>query len=131
MLRFETYYRPAPWGGRRLAEELGRTLPEGPIGEAWELVDLAERQSRVAEGEQRGQTLGELWRAGGLGGSAKGAFPFLLKWIDTHDWLSVQVHPDAQACAKLGSGAPKSEAWFIAHAEPGAVMLLGHYPGLD
>ncbi len=131
MLRFAPYYQAAPWGGRRLAEELGRTLPEGPIGEAWELCDLDERQSLVAQGPLAGSSLGELWRAGGLGGTARGEFPFLLKWLDTREWLSVQVHPSGEACARLGHGKPKTEAWYVARAEPGAVLLAGHYPGLD
>ena len=131
MLRFEPIYTSRSWGGRRIEHELGRTLPSGPIGESWELVDLGERQSRVIEGHHAGKTLGELWRAGMLGGSATGSFPFLVKWIDTEDKTSVQVHPDAAACAKLGKGQPKSEVWYIANADPGAVILLGHYPGLD
>ncbi|MBI3179316.1 MAG: class I mannose-6-phosphate isomerase, partial [Deltaproteobacteria bacterium] len=48
-----------------------------------------------------------------------------------HDWLSVQVHPSAEACARLGHGTAKTEAWYVAHAEAGAVLLAGHYPGLD
>lgn len=131
MIRFEPYYQPAAWGGRRLEEELGRRLPEGPIGESWELVELPERHSRVARGAHEGKLLGELWRAGALGGSAEGPFPFLLKWLDTSAWLSVQVHPDEQACAKAGKGRPKTEAWFVAHLEPKSRLLLGHYPGLD
>jgi mannose-6-phosphate isomerase len=32
---------------------------------------------------------------------------------------------------RSGKGDPKSEAWYVAHAEPQAPILLGHYPGLD
>ena len=131
MLRFTPHYQPALWGGRRLEEEFGRRLPEGHIGESWELVELPERESRVAHGALSGQQLGSLWRAGALGGSAQGQFPFLLKWIDAAQKLSVQVHPDAAACAQLGHGQPKTEAWYVAYAEPQATLLVGHYPGLD
>ncbi|MBI5511785.1 MAG: class I mannose-6-phosphate isomerase [Deltaproteobacteria bacterium] len=131
MLRFEPFYQPAPWGGRRFDNELGRKIPDGPVGEAWELVDLGDRQSRVAAGAHAGKTLGELWRAGALGGSAQGPFPFLVKWLDTEDKTSVQVHPSRAACDKLGHGLPKSEVWYVANADPGAVILAGHYPGLD
>ncbi|MEE8409183.1 MAG: type I phosphomannose isomerase catalytic subunit [Myxococcota bacterium] len=131
MLRFEPQYEALPWGGRRLEFEFSRHLPEGPVGESWELVDLDERQSLVADGPRQGATLGELWREGALGGSAKDAFPFLLKWLDTNDKLSVQVHPEAEACERLGKGSPKTEAWYVAHAEPGATLMAGHYPGFD
>lgn len=131
MIRFAPYYEKRPWGGRRLAEELGREIPEGTIGEAWELVELPERESVALAGPHAGKTLGELWRAGLLGGSARGRFPFLLKWLDTDDRLSVQVHPDEAATVRLGAGAPKTEAWYVAHANPGAALFVGHYPGLD
>lgn len=130
MLRFKPQYKPAIWGGRRLAEELGRNLPEGPVGESWELVELDSGESVVGKGELEGKKLGDLWRSGALGGSAKGRFPFLLKWLDTTQRLSVQVHPDEKVAAKLG-GQPKTEAWYIAQNDPKATILLGHYPGLD
>lgn len=131
MLRFTPYYQPAIWGGRRLGDAFGRQLPEGRIGESWELVELPERHSEVAAGPRAGSKLGDLWRQGALGGSAAGPFPFLLKWIDAAESLSVQVHPDEAACARLGHGRPKTEAWYVVEAEPNGVLLIGHYPGLD
>lgn len=131
MIRFEPYYQTAVWGGRRFEEEFGRTLPEGPIAESWELAELEERESRVASGPLEGKGIGELWRSGALGGSAKGRFPFLLKWLDAAQRLSVQVHPDGAACERLGTGTPKTEAWYVAQADPKAALLVGHYPGLD
>ncbi|MEZ0311776.1 MAG: type I phosphomannose isomerase catalytic subunit [Myxococcota bacterium] len=131
MLRFVPQYQKVPWGGRRLETQFGRALPEGPIGESWELVELESHESTVASGPFAGATLGSLWRDGKLGGSAQGPFPFLLKWLDTTQWLSVQVHPDEAGVKRSGKGDPKSEAWYVAHAEPQAPILLGHYPGLD
>ncbi|OGQ79310.1 MAG: hypothetical protein A2289_06820 [Deltaproteobacteria bacterium RIFOXYA12_FULL_58_15] len=131
MLRFEPEYKMVPWGGRRLEDEFGRTLPDGPVGESWELVDLENHKSCVAQGPHMGKTLGELWRAGAMGGSAKGAFPFLLKWLNSENKLSVQVHPDESACENVEGAQPKTESWFVAHTEPGATLLLGHYPGID
>ncbi len=131
MLRFAPIYKQNPWGGTRFATELSRRVPPGVIGESWELVEIDGHESRVTRGQSEGRSLGELWRAGALGGSAKGPFPFLLKWLDTRQKLSVQVHPDEAAVKRLGKGAPKSEAWLVAAAEAGAVLLVGHYPGLD
>lgn len=131
MFSFDPEYKAVPWGGRRLTEEFGRSLPDGPIGESWELVELDGHHSAVADGPRAGEKLGDLWRAGLLGGSGDGPFPFLLKWIDSDDLLSVQVHPDQAACEQLGTGRPKSEAWCVAHAQPRAKLYLGHYPGLD
>jgi mannose-6-phosphate isomerase len=133
-LRFEPILKERVWGGRRLAA-LGKPLPEEgpPIGESWELSDLPEGQSRVADGALAGITLGELVRERGseLLGPASldgGAFPLLVKTIDAAETLSVQVHPDVDAAARLG-GRPKSEAWVILDASPGAVLYLGLRPG--
>jgi mannose-6-phosphate isomerase len=132
MIRFNPLYQALPWGGRKLASEFDRVgLPDGPVGESWELVDLDTHASVAISENYAGATLGELWRSGVLGGSAQGEFPFLLKWIDAAQRLSVQVHPDSDACARLGSGSPKTEAWYVVHADPEALLMMGHYPGLD
>lgn len=131
MIRFLPIYKPTIWGSNRLATEFGRRVPNGNIGEAWELVDLEGAASRVARGPLEGRTLGELWREGALGGSARGRFPALVKWIDTRQKLSVQVHPDAEACEVLGKGEPKSEVWYVAEVGASSVLLVSHYPGLD
>ena len=48
-LRFRPYLRPMVWGGRRLAEVLGKALPTPePYGEAWEISDHASHHSVVA-----------------------------------------------------------------------------------
>jgi mannose-6-phosphate isomerase len=131
MLRFQPHYMPLVWGGRRLQTDFGRTLPDGPVGESWELVELPDRESVAAAGPHAGEPLGKLWRAGVLGGSAKGAFPFLLKWIDAAQNLSVQVHPPEATCKQLGYGRPKTEAWYVAALTPKAVLMMGHFPGFD
>jgi mannose-6-phosphate isomerase len=132
MIRFVPQYLPLVWGGRRLQSDFGRMLPDGPVGESWELVELPERESVAAqEGPHAGEPIGALWRAGVLGGSAQGAFPFLLKWIDAAQNLSVQVHPPQKACQTLGFGRPKTEAWYVAGLSPRAVLMMGHYPGFD
>lgn len=131
MLSFVPFNQSLLWGGRKLQTLFGREIPDGPVGEAWELVELPEWENVVAAGPHRGKKLGEMWRAGALGGSGKGKFPFLLKWIDAADTLSVQVHPDEAACARMGKGQPKTEAWYVADKEPGATLLMGHHAGLD
>ncbi|MBN1962923.1 MAG: class I mannose-6-phosphate isomerase [Deltaproteobacteria bacterium] len=131
MIRFLPIYKQTIWGHNRFAVEFNRTLPSEKIGESWELVELEGNESQVANGPHEGKGLGELWRSGIFGGSAQGKFPFMVKWIDTHQKLSVQVHPDDAACKKLGFGQPKSEAFYIAEVDAGAFLLLGHYPGLD
>jgi mannose-6-phosphate isomerase len=135
-LLFQPLYQERVWGGRALASRLGRTLPgEAPIGESWEIVDRPEAQSVVATGPQAGRTLREVIAADpagimGPGWPAARPFPILVKWLDCRERLSLQVHPPASIAPGLG-GEPKTENWFIAHAEPGAAVLAGLKPGVD
>jgi mannose-6-phosphate isomerase len=132
-LRFEPILKERVWGGRRLAG-LGKRLPgPAPFGESWELCDLPSDQSVVAEGALRGVSLGELRaeRAGELLGPCRldgGSFPMLVKYIDAAETLSVQVHPPAEVAARLG-GRPKSEAWYVLDAQPGAALYVGFREG--
>src|SRR5438445_2649541 len=58
-------------------------------------------------------------------------FPWLIKFLDAHDWLSVQVHPDQEAVARLWPGeGPKTEAWFVLDAQPGSRIYAGLLPGI-
>ena len=123
------------WGGRRLEETFGRQLPPGAtVGETWEIVDRPEAQSVVRGGPLAGRTLHELWtrrRAEIFGEDVPDAprFPLLCKWIDARDRLSLQVHPPAAVCPLL-RGEPKTELWYVAHADPGSELFAGLVPGV-
>src|SRR5262245_28118185 len=137
-LHFEPYLRPMVWGGRRLAEVLGKPLPgPEPYGEAWELSDHASHSSRVAHGPLAGLTLRQLverWPGPLLGSTAErcSIFPLLVKLLDANDWLSVQVHPDDVAVRTLWPGeGGKTEAWFILDVRPGSKVWAGLRPGVD
>src|SRR5512146_634806 len=86
------------WGGQRLGEIAGKTLPaDTRIGEAWETA----LDSVVVTAPHANQTLERMVEAYGealLGSRARAVygqrFPLLAKFLDAHDWLSVQAHPD-------------------------------------
>src|SRR5262245_26444494 len=134
-LIFEPYLRPMVWGGRRLATALGKSLPtEGTYGESWELSGHPQHVSRVADGPLRGMSLAELCttHTAELFGKTKSAarFPLLIKLLDCHDWLSVQVHPNDELAAQLVPGeSGKTEAWVIIEAGPTARIYAGLRPG--
>ncbi len=128
-LTFEPFFVERMWGGRRLESEFGKKLPlQKRIGESWEIVDRPEAQSVVANGPLKGKTLHDLWtqHRKQIFGDATDAprFPLLLKLLDAHQKLSLQVHPPGQFAGKLG-GEPKTEFWYVAAANPGAELLLG------
>ncbi len=132
-LKFHPIYMERVWGGTMMSEVLGRQLPESsaPIGEAWELVDREGEESVVANGELAGVTLRELvahYRGALVGrlGCRSERFPLLVKLIDAGERLSLQVHPDENACREIGNGAePKTEMWYVISARPGAKILAG------
>ena len=127
---FEPIFQERIWGGRRLETLFGKALPSGKsIGESWEVSDRPGAESIITNGPLQGHSLrwlmvnhqGEL-----LGDSpAKNSrFPWLAKLLDAKADLSVQVHPP-EAMAKILAGEPKTEAWFIAHAEPTSRLIAG------
>jgi mannose-6-phosphate isomerase len=142
-LTFEPIYKEKVWGGRSL-ERLGRALPgdaNTPIGESWELADLAAtaasggggaaERSVIANGPLAGQTLHDVLQAqpqamlGHLPLNDAGAFPLLVKFLDAQQNLSVQVHPSAEYAAAHPEAHLKSEAWYIVDCQPGAVIYKG------
>jgi mannose-6-phosphate isomerase len=136
-LRFEPLFQHYLWGGRRLVELFGKRVPEGkPAAESWEVVDHGQEQSRVAFGPFAGQTLQSLVQ--NLGSDLFGRhfpqtqFPLLFKFLDAHQNLSVQVHPnDAQAVRLTPPDRGKTEAWVVLHAEPHSRIYAGLRPGVD
>ncbi len=129
-IHFEPLFMERVWGGRCLEQLYHKKLPPGArIGESWEIVDREEAQSVVHAGPLRGLTLHELWTGHreavfgpGLDGSPR--FPLLVKILDAQERLSLQVHPPAHLAADL-HGDPKTEMWYLAHAEAGAEVFAG------
>jgi mannose-6-phosphate isomerase len=108
----------------------GKPLPAGhPIGESWEITDRPGDVSVITNGPFAGRDLRWLMEnhRADLVGDAKLAgdrFPLLIKLLDAREKLSLQVHPPSHMAAELG-GEPKTELWYIADAEPGAVLYVG------
>lgn len=136
-LRFTPHLRPMVWGGRRLLEVLGKPLAtDQPHGESWEISDHPAHRSVVAKGLLASQTLRQLMeknREDLLGPAATATtFPWLIKFLDASDWLSVQVHPDDVKVKKLWPGeGGKTEAWFVYDALPGSKIYAGLLPGVE
>ena len=136
-LQFQPLLKRIRWGGRRLGTLLGKQLgPETDYAESWEICDHGDDQSVVALGPFQGWTLQRLLRERAvdlLGSqSAWQQFPLLIKYLDAHDRLSVQVHPDdalARTYNPVENG--KTEAWVILAAEPGSRIYAGLRPGVD
>lgn len=134
-LIFEPFFRTQIWGGRRLERILGKSLPAvGNFGESWEVSAHPLHLSRVRCGGPSQMDLAELWdRFGemiwGTTEETPDGFPWLAKFLDCEDFLSVQVHPDHELAARFCPGERgKTEVWVILAAEPTAKIFVGLRP---
>ena len=130
-LTFHPVYKEKIWGGRRLEKLFDRRLPEGLIGESWDVAAHPNGMSVVDRGPLSGSNLAllvEEYKEELAGGDR---FPLLLKLIDAQQDLSVQVHPDddyVRRFAKERWG--KTEMWYILQSDPGAWIIWGLQPGV-
>jgi mannose-6-phosphate isomerase len=130
-LRFAPILRRLIWGGRRLGTVLHKPIGEAAdYAESWEISDYRDAVSVLENGPLAGSTLRELieWYGPRLLGSALPVlehFPLLVKYIDAHQDLSVQVHPDDEKGKRLAGDSGKTETWVILQADPGSVIYAG------
>ncbi|MCR5289161.1 MAG: class I mannose-6-phosphate isomerase [Treponema sp.] len=54
-----------------------------------------------------------------------GEYPLLIKIIQADETLSVQVHPDDEAAARLENDRGKTECWYVLDAKPDAQLVYG------
>lgn len=131
-LLFEPIYKEIMWGGKLMKKHLKRDLPKAknPIAEAWEISDRKGDESAVENGALAGTKIDKLLKKFGkqiIGDSYREGerFPLLVKIIDAGKRLSLQVHPDEEACLELKGAEPKTEMWYIIAAEDNGKIIAG------
>lgn len=90
--------------------------------ESWVLSGVPGNESVVAEGPEAGKTICDIF---------PGQFPLLIKFIDAHQNLSIQVHPDDELAAKRHNCKGKTEMWYVIGASEGAHLLSGLKEKID
>ncbi|MCL1850116.1 MAG: class I mannose-6-phosphate isomerase [Bacteroidetes bacterium] len=127
-LKFLPILKERIWGGNALAEQYHKTEDtKTKFGESWEISDLDENISVVSNGfliendlrdlieTYMGELVGDsVFEKSGLG------FPLLIKIIDAHEDLSVQVHPDDNLAQQRYEQNGKTEMWYVLHADENA-----------
>ena len=136
-IRFTPLLKERIWGGKTLlanakqgkAKKIDATQP---YGESWELSAVKGDESVVANGFLKRNNIEEIIEVymGNLIGDKIYekyglTFPLLIKSLDCHDVLSVQVHPDDELAAERHNSYGKTEMWYIVDAEPGAFIYIG------
>jgi mannose-6-phosphate isomerase len=138
LLRADNFTPPArtPWGGTRLARDykrawLAEDRQSSVVGESWEISVEPDFPARLEDGtaltdyiarDPEGM-LGEEHRRGRTGTA------LLVKLIDTHEPLSVQIHPSDDYAGLLPGECGKPESWYVVAREPGAGLYLGFRSG--
>lgn len=120
------------WGGNKLREKYGKNSELVNIAESWECSVHPKGLSKVASGKYSGMYLRDVLdeHPEYLGDKIKSVddFPFLIKFIDAGEKLSVQVHPDDEYAAKYENRAlGKTEMWYVVEAEKDADLVYGFY----
>jgi len=113
------YYVSKIWGGSRLAKLKGiENKNVLPLGESWEVSLLQEGTSFLLSGEKLTELVNDT------------DIPYLVKFIDTTDYLSIQVHPNDDYAAKFEGSTGKTECWVILEADLGEGIYLGLKKGV-
>lgn len=133
-LVFSHTYTSAIWGGGAIRSRFGRTDTPDVCAESWEISGHPAGMSVVKGGPFDGRSLASLvdeFGADLVGAKAPDPhrFPLLIKLIDANRSLSVQVHPN-ETTAPITNGEPKTEAWVVLGAAPGAALYAGTAPGV-
>jgi mannose-6-phosphate isomerase len=129
---FHPIFKERIWGGTKLKDFLGKSIPEGLIGESWEISTIEGSLSKIANGTYQGAYFQDLvvqfpLEILGVEVVKKfgNDFPLLLKFLDANTDLSIQVHPDDTLAMKRHNSFGKNEMWYIMQADPEAQIISG------
>jgi mannose-6-phosphate isomerase len=135
--KFQPYLKTTLWGGYQIAPFKGIFTAQPNIGESWEISGVPEHESIAVErglvdDVDVGLTLTELIDKykGLLVGQRVykrfgNKFPLLVKFIDSRQDLSVQVHPDDHLAMQRHGCQGKTEMWYVIKSDVGAKIYAG------
>ena len=119
------------WGGDKLTRWKGLPVANH-IGESWEVSAIESSPSVIANGKWSGQRLNDVIASMPeqiLGHKVAQHYgnklPLLVKFIDAHSDLSVQVHPNDDMAGREHGKMGKTEMWYVLDAEPGGCLYSG------
>ena len=130
IVRMEPAFKDNLWGGTRLRDVYGKKCDYDIVAESWELSTHKAGQSIVATGKNKGLMLGEYINRFGrdiLGWKCDPyeRFPLLIKFIDSRESLSIQVHPGDDYALQKEDEYGKNELWYVVDCEPESYLYCG------
>ncbi len=135
--KFEPYLKTTLWGGYQIAPFKGIFTAQPNIGESWEVSGVPGHESvaidrGLVDDVDLGLTLTQLIdKYKGLLVGQKvykkygNQFPLLVKFIDSRQDLSVQVHPDDKLAMERHGCQGKTEMWYIIKSDVGSKIYAG------
>lgn len=135
--KFAPYLRTMIWGGYQIAPFKGIYTAQPNIGESWEISSVPGHESVAIErgligdvdlglnlteliDKYKGLLVGErVYKKFG------NRFPLLVKFIDSRQDLSVQVHPDDKLAMERHGCLGKTEMWYVLKADVGSKIYSG------
>ena len=135
--KFVPFLKSTIWGGEQIAPFKCIHTDETNIGESWEISGVPGHESITAD---RGlgndgdlditlPALIDKYKRRLVGDKVferfGNNFPLLVKFIDSRQDLSIQVHPDDELAGKRHRCAGKTEMWYIIKSAPGAKIYAG------
>ena len=135
--KFAPYLKTTLWGGYQIAPFKGIFTAQPNIGESWEISGVPGHESVAIErglidDVDLGLTLTELIdKYKGLLVGQKvykrfgEQFPLLVKFIDSRQDLSVQVHPNDELAMERHGCQGKTEMWYVIKADVGSKIYAG------
>jgi mannose-6-phosphate isomerase len=101
------------------------------LGESWEISNFEGNVSKISNGAYKGLGLRDLiiqYEAEFIGEenfkNFGHNFPLLIKYLDAHTDLSVQVHPDNEMAKTFHNSYGKTEMWFIMESDKKSKIIL-------
>lgn len=135
--KFEPYLKTTLWGGYQIAPFKGIFTAQPNIGESWEISGVPGHESvaidrGLVDDIDVGLTLTQLidkYKGLLVGNKVYkhfgNKFPLLVKFIDSRQDLSVQVHPNDELAMERHGCAGKTEMWYVIKSDVGAKIYSG------
>ena len=131
-LQFEPIFKERIWGGTKLKTDLNKPITSDITGESWEISTIENFVSVVANGSLKGKLLSGLineFPEAVLGTKVYTQFgkqfPLLFKYLDAHEDLSIQLHPNDELAKKRHNSFGKTEMWYVMQADTDARLIVG------
>ncbi len=131
-IKFEPLLKSTLWGGEKIIHFKHLQCEQQQVGESWEISGVKDNETIVSNGPHKGKSLNELVSecSAQLVGKENyqrfgNEFPLLIKFIDAHQDLSIQVHPNDEVAHRQGKDRGKTEMWYVMASDKGAKLYSG------